>query len=236
MLERIAVGLGIARERLEDDGWRAPARRRARRATGPHTRARARCRRARVQGAGSLVRQAVVLAACSFPATASVCLRGARWLECLQEAGIELLRELLDDLAEHPAQIPAQVIERWGDKPGAESLRSCCTGKKWSPTRSCGHGGIARSTGQARGTVAVQRLKDLSEKSRWSHSGTKNLQEFQRLTEGGAVPAEDAGLNRDLQRLPSLSIQLARFALAPLSSALLPAAHRGNAELPPIAS
>jgi len=33
-----------------------------------------------------------------------------------------LLRELIDDLKRTPAQISAQVIERWADKPERESL------------------------------------------------------------------------------------------------------------------
>jgi hypothetical protein len=40
----------------------------------------------------------------------------------VEEAGIELLRELLDDLKAHPAQVPAQVVERWAERPEQESL------------------------------------------------------------------------------------------------------------------
>jgi hypothetical protein len=43
-------------------------------------------------------------------------------LEHVEEAGIELLRELLDDLRAHPAQVPAQVVERWAERPEQESL------------------------------------------------------------------------------------------------------------------
>ncbi len=43
-------------------------------------------------------------------------------LEHVEEAGIELLRELLDDLRAHPAQVPAQVVERWTERPEQESL------------------------------------------------------------------------------------------------------------------
>ena len=43
-------------------------------------------------------------------------------LEGSDEPGVALLRELLDDLREHPAQHRRQVVERWADREGGESL------------------------------------------------------------------------------------------------------------------
>ena len=43
-------------------------------------------------------------------------------LDASEEAGVGLLRELLDNLREQPAQIPAQVIQRWTGREGAEWL------------------------------------------------------------------------------------------------------------------
>jgi hypothetical protein len=43
-------------------------------------------------------------------------------LDRLEEPGIELLRELLDNLRAQPAEFPGQVIERWADRPEQESL------------------------------------------------------------------------------------------------------------------
>src|SRR4029077_10727369 len=74
-------------------------------------------------GRGSLVRQAIARLV-RFPAIAQqVTLEERSGLNACEEAGIELLRDLLDDLREHPLQIPAQVIERWADKPGGDALR-----------------------------------------------------------------------------------------------------------------
>jgi DNA primase len=73
-------------------------------------------------GRGSLVRQAVdsLLRFPAIAATVSVEERAA--LDRLEEPGVGLLRELLDNLRSQPAQSPAQVIERWADRPEQESL------------------------------------------------------------------------------------------------------------------
>ncbi len=73
-------------------------------------------------GRGSLVRQAVD-ALLRFPAIAqSVSAEERAGLDCLTEPGIELLRELLDNLRAHPAQSSGQVIQRWADRPEQDSL------------------------------------------------------------------------------------------------------------------
>jgi hypothetical protein len=43
-------------------------------------------------------------------------------LNTCAEPGIDLLRELLDDLRERPLSVPAQVLERWADRSGGEHL------------------------------------------------------------------------------------------------------------------
>jgi hypothetical protein len=43
-------------------------------------------------------------------------------LDHVEEAGIDLLRELLDNLRAQPAQSSGQVIQRWADRPEQESL------------------------------------------------------------------------------------------------------------------
>jgi DNA primase len=73
-------------------------------------------------GRGSLVRQAIdtLLRFPSIAATVSVEERTA--LDRLDEPGIDLLRELLDNLRAQPAQSSGQVIQRWADRPEQESL------------------------------------------------------------------------------------------------------------------
>jgi hypothetical protein len=73
-------------------------------------------------GRGSLVRQAVDLLV-RFPAiAATVSIEERARLDTLEEPGLALLRELLDNLRSQPAQSSAQVIERWADRPEQESL------------------------------------------------------------------------------------------------------------------
>src|SRR5262249_48665964 len=73
-------------------------------------------------GRGSVVRQAV-LQLVSYPVIAlEVSEEERAALQDSREPGIELLRELIDNLRALPAQSPAQVIERWSGKPGGDSL------------------------------------------------------------------------------------------------------------------
>jgi hypothetical protein len=73
-------------------------------------------------GRGSLVRQAVDRLL-RFPAIAGEVTNEERAaLDRVEEAGIDLLRELLDNLRAQPAQSSGQVIQRWADRPEQESL------------------------------------------------------------------------------------------------------------------
>jgi DNA primase len=73
-------------------------------------------------GRGSLVRQAVDRLL-RFPAiAASVSTEERTELDRVEEPGIELLRELLDNLRAQPAQSSGQVIQRWADRPEQDSL------------------------------------------------------------------------------------------------------------------
>ena len=73
-------------------------------------------------GRGSLMRQAVG-ALLRYPAIAqAVSAQERAGLDRIDEAGIELLRELLDNLLAQPAQSAGQVIQRWEGRPEQESL------------------------------------------------------------------------------------------------------------------
>ncbi|MGA7539091.1 MAG: DNA primase [Steroidobacteraceae bacterium] len=73
-------------------------------------------------GRGSLVRQAIARLV-RFPSIAGSVSEAERaGLETCGEPGIELLRELLDDLRVRPLAISAQVLERWADRSGGEHL------------------------------------------------------------------------------------------------------------------
>jgi DNA primase len=73
-------------------------------------------------GRGSLMRQAVN-ALLRFPVIGqAVSAQERAGLDRVDEAGIELLRELLDNLRAQPAQSSGQIIQRWEGRPEQESL------------------------------------------------------------------------------------------------------------------
>ena len=192
VLKRIAEILGIARERLEElmdlppPPPTRPAAEADSAATAPlstvaRSTAVAQGRTRTSGGRGSLVRQAIVRLV-RFPAMAQqVTLEERAALEACKEAGVDLLRQLLDDLREHPLQIPAQVIERWADKPGGDFLPKLLHREEVVADEAVAaqelHGALARLAD----TVSVQRLKVLEEKSRWTRLSPEELKEFQEL-------------------------------------------------------
>jgi DNA primase len=73
-------------------------------------------------GRGTLMRQAIN-AVLRFPASAQAVTDAERGsLDRVTEAGVELLRELLDNLRAQPAQSSGQVIQRWEGRGEQESL------------------------------------------------------------------------------------------------------------------
>jgi DNA primase len=118
LLARIAEAIGLPPQRL-DELWNAGAK-----PTQPEPPVqRPPARVAMSAGRGSLVRQAITRLLW-YPAIAAEVPDADRAsLDRVTEPGIELLRELIDNLRESPAQLPAQVIERWADRPEGESLQ-----------------------------------------------------------------------------------------------------------------
>ena len=192
VLNRIAEALGLSRARFEElmdlppppSGRPPPAEPDSTVTPGgpPSPRPPMQGGRTRTSGGrGSLVRQAVVRLV-RFPALAQqVSLEERAGLEACEEAGIEVLRNLLDDLREHPLQIPAQVIERWADKPGGDFLPKLLQREEVVADEAVAsqelHGALAKLAD----TVATQRLKALEEKSRWTRLNSEELKEFQEL-------------------------------------------------------
>ena len=176
VLERIAATIKLSSERLQvlwGQAGRAPQ------TPAP---ARAATRAGMSAGRGSLVRQAIVRLL-QFPATAArVTAKERADLDRLHEPGIELLRELIDDLKLAPAQISAQVIERWADKPERESLEKLLQ-KEDVITNAAAAGSELRAALVKLAELAdTQRLQELELKSRSATLDNLELQEFQRLT------------------------------------------------------
>ena len=186
VLKQIAIDLGIARERLEElmDLTPPPPFRPAGdgiASAEPHIQATSHVQTRTSAGRGSLVRQAMVRLV-RFPALAQqVTVEERASLNACEGAGIDLLRALLDDLREHPLQIAAQVIERWADKPGGDALPKLLHREEVVADAALAADELRGALAKLADTVAVQRLKVLEEKSRWTRLGPDELKEFQQL-------------------------------------------------------
>jgi len=125
LLGRVAEAIKLPAARL-DELWNAGAKPPSTTESAAASRAsdqrRTQSRTHTSAGRGSLVRQAVD-ALLRYPTIAAVVSPEERsGLNHIDEPGIELLRELLDDLRAHPAQSSGQVIQRWADRPEQDSL------------------------------------------------------------------------------------------------------------------
>jgi hypothetical protein len=98
-----------------------------------------------------------------------------------EEPGIELLCELLDDLRERPLQIPAQVIQRWADKPGGEVLQKLLQREEIVADEAGAAGELRGALAKLAVTVSARRLEALEEKSRTVRLDAQEMKEFQEL-------------------------------------------------------
>jgi len=187
LLTRIAGVIGIAPQRLEElwsggSTATAASRNASETPTPAPTSRTANQGRARTSaGRGSLVRQAIVRLV-RFPAIAQqVTVEERTGLNACEEPGIELLRALLDDLRERPLQIPAQVIERWADKPGGDVLEKLLQREEIITDAAGAAGELRGALIKLEATVAARRLEALEDKSRRMRLEPEELKEFQQL-------------------------------------------------------
>jgi hypothetical protein len=178
MLARIAEVVGIAPQRLQElwgGGHAAPVA-----APAPPQPKRVPVRNVS-GGRGSLVRQAV-LRLVSYPAIAlEVSDEERAALNACEEPGIELLRELIDNLRTQPARTAAQVIERWSGKPGGDSLEKLLQREQIVADAVAAAGELRAALGKLADLVVARRLEALEEKSRSTRLEPEELLEFQRL-------------------------------------------------------
>lgn len=119
VLARVAEAIGMSAQRLQEL-WNPGSTQAAPAAPALRTQGPSRTRIS--AGRRTLVRQAVEMLL-RFPSLAGSVTDAERTrLDEVELRGIELLRELLDNLRADPARIPAQVIERWSGKPDREHL------------------------------------------------------------------------------------------------------------------
>ena len=176
LLGRLAQVVGLAPERLEDLWSKAPG---APAAAPPASRPPERVRTS--AGRGSLVRQAIVRLV-HFPAIAAEVSPAERsGLDASEEAGIKLLRELLDNLREQPAQISAQVIQRWAGREGGESLQKLLEREEVITDAAAAAGELRAALAKLADLAAERRLQALEAKSRSGPLTADELNEFQRL-------------------------------------------------------
>ena len=180
LLERLAQVVGLPAQRLQElwasgrnitPAGAAPAAR-ADRAPAPGTRG---------AGRGSLVRQAIVRLL-HYPAIAgTVSLAERAGLDAIEEPGIGLLRDLLDNLREQPAQISAQVIQRWSGRAGGEALQKLLEREEVITDAAAAAGELRGALAKLADLAAERRLEALETKIRAGSLAPNELEEFQRL-------------------------------------------------------
>ena len=180
LLTRVAEVVGLAPQRLQEL-WIAGGAPSSRVAPAPAAAKRVPVQTRVSAGRGSLIRQAIVRLV-RFPAIASEVSAPERaGLDGCEEPGIELLRELLDNLREHPVQISAQVIERWADKPDGASLQKLLQREELIMDSAAAAGELRAALAKLADLTAGRRLQQLEARSRTAHLEPHELQEFQEL-------------------------------------------------------
>jgi DNA primase len=179
LLERLAQVVGLSAARLEEL-WSAAAPAGASPAP-PGPRRPAPRRAAGSGGRGTLVRQAIVRLL-HYPAIALEVTPAERaGLDASEEAGVGLLRELLDNLREQPAQIPAQVVQRWEGREGGEALQKLLEREEVIPGAPAAAGELRAALVKLADQAARGRLEALEAKSRAGDLSATEIEEFQRL-------------------------------------------------------
>jgi DNA primase len=178
LLERLAQVVGLNAARLEEL-WktRTPG------STPPPAAAavrRAPARRASA-GRGSLVRQAIVRLL-HFPGIAAEVTPAERaGIDASDEAGADFLGQILDDLRSNPAQIAAQVIQRWASHEQGESLQKLLEREEVITDAAAAAAELRAALVKLADQAASQRLEALEARSRSGNLSNDEIEEFQRL-------------------------------------------------------
>jgi DNA primase len=160
-------GSGVAETPRAETGRQAPP------AERPRTRTSA--------GRGSLVRQAIARLV-RFPSIAGSVSEAERaGLDSGEEPGIELLRQLLDDLRLRPLAISAQVLERWADRSGGEHLGRLLEKEEILGDAHAAALELKAALARLADQAAERRLEALEAKMRASKLDEHELKEFQGL-------------------------------------------------------
>jgi DNA primase len=188
---RVAAVVGLAGDRLQEI-WAGthPAPTRAP-ATSPPEPDRPRVRVS--GGRGGLVRQAIARLV-RFPSIAgSISAAERAGLNTCEEAGIDLLRGLLDDLRVHPLSVPAQVLERWADRSGGEHLGRLLEREEGLGDAPAAALELKAALSRLADQAVDRRLEALEAKMQTGRLEPKELEEFQSLMRRKAGHKADPG-------------------------------------------
>ena len=117
-----------------------------------------------------------------YPAIAGeVSLAERAGLDASEEPGIGLLRDLLDNLRAQPAQISAQVIQRWSGREGGEALQKLLEREEVITDAAAAAGELRGALVRLADLAAGRRLEALEAKSRTGSLAQHELEELQRL-------------------------------------------------------
>ena len=183
LLERLAEVVRLSPARLEALWTQGPTGAALTPAASAPARRATTARPARAAGRGSLVRQAIVRLL-HYPTIAlEVSAVERAGLDASEEPGAALLRELLDNLREQPAQIPAQVIQRWMGHKDGETLQKLLERDEVITGAAAAAGELRAALLKLADQAAGRRLEALEAKSRAGALAADEINEFQRLIE-----------------------------------------------------
>src|SRR5580704_4565043 len=181
LLERLAEVVGLGPQRLGELWGSGAAPAAPATAAAPVPLRRAGTRTAVGAGRGSLVRQAIVRLLHHPQIASEVSPQERLGLEANEEPGVPLLRELIDELQARPAQIPAQVVQRWADREGGEALQKLLEREEVFTDAAAAAGELKGALVKLAEQAAGRRLEALEAKSRSATLSADELQEFQVL-------------------------------------------------------
>ena len=177
LLERLAQVVGLSAERLKalwSKGQASATPRAACACTGAPR------RRAAPAAAASCARPSC--GCCIIPAIAAQVSGSERaGLEGSDEPGVALLRELLDNLREHPATLPAQVIQRWAGRDGSDVLQKLLEREEVITSAVAAESELRAALAKLADQAAGRRMEALEAKSRTGTLEAAEIKEFQIL-------------------------------------------------------
>jgi len=181
LLERLAQVVGLGPQRLGELWGSGTAASAPAAAAAPVPLRRGAARTAVGAGRGSLVCQAIVRLLHHPQIASEVSAQERLGLEANEEPGVPLLRDLIDELQARPAQIPAQVVQRWADREGAEALQKLLEREEVFTDAPGAAGELKGALVKLAEQAAGRRLEALEAKSRSATLSGDELQEFQVL-------------------------------------------------------